>query len=73
MPDMRQMHINKYAKVAVMGCAVNGPGEAKEVDIGLAYGETNAVLFEKGKIISSVDQKEAVSILLKKLDDILEK
>ena len=38
-----------YLKVAVMGCAVNGPGEAREADIGIAFGETNAVVFRHGE------------------------
>ena len=42
-------------KIAVMGCAVNGPGEAKEADIGLALGRTNAVLFKKGEQIAAYD------------------
>jgi (E)-4-hydroxy-3-methylbut-2-enyl-diphosphate synthase len=39
----------RYLKVAVMGCAVNGPGEAREADIGIAFGKNNAVLFECGR------------------------
>ena len=40
-------------KIAVMGCAVNGPGEAREADIGIAFGSVNAVVFKKGEIIYS--------------------
>lgn len=47
--EQRLKGINKDIKIAVMGCAVNGPGEAREADIGIACGETNAVLFKKGK------------------------
>ena len=36
-------------KIAVMGCAVNGPGEAREADIGIAFGSVNAVVFKKGR------------------------
>lgn len=43
----------KYLRAAVMGCAVNGPGEAREADIGIAYGQTNAVIFERGELVSS--------------------
>jgi (E)-4-hydroxy-3-methylbut-2-enyl-diphosphate synthase len=64
-------NIKKYAKVAVMGCAVNGPGEAKEADIGLAFGRDNAVLFEKGEIKCSVKESEAVEMLLNRLNAIL--
>lgn len=44
---------NRPIKVAVMGCAVNGPGEAREADIGIAFGAVNAVVFKKGEIIYS--------------------
>ena len=64
-------HIGKYAKIAVMGCAVNGPGEAREADIGLAFGKDSAVLFEKGEAVKTVKENEAVGILLGRLEDIL--
>ncbi len=51
--------------VAVMGCAVNGPGEAREADLGAACGEGKAVLFMNGKIIRTVSESEIVSELLK--------
>ncbi len=63
--------ISTYAKVAVMGCVVNGPGEAKEADLGLAFGAHNAALFEKGIITQTVKEDEAVRILLEKLDELL--
>ena len=44
---------NKPLKVAVMGCAVNGPGEAREADIGIAFGSVNAVVFKKGELMYS--------------------
>lgn len=47
--EERLKGINKDIKVAVMGCAVNGPGEAREADIGIACGVDNAVLFKKGE------------------------
>lgn len=47
--EERLKGINKDIKVAVMGCAVNGPGEAREADIGIACGVNNAVLFKKGE------------------------
>lgn len=49
--------------VAVMGCAVNGPGEAKNADIGIAGGMKEALLFKKGEIIKKVPQEEVVAIL----------
>lgn len=44
-------------KVAIMGCVVNGPGEAKDADIGLAGGKKSGVIFEKGKIVKTVEEK----------------
>ena len=50
--------------VAVMGCAVNGPGEAKEADFGVACGEGKGVLFAKGQIVKTVSENEIVQELL---------
>lgn len=50
-------------KVAVMGCAVNGPGEAKDADIGIAGGDGCAVLFKKGEIIKKIPEDKIVEIL----------
>lgn len=55
--------LNNYdnpIKVAVMGCVVNGPGEAKEADCGIAGGKNCAVLFKKGKVISKLDYKDII-------------
>ncbi len=54
-------------KVAVMGCAVNGPGEAREADIGIAGGIKEGLLFKKGEIIKKVKQKEIVEVLKKEI------
>ncbi len=51
-------------KVAVMGCIVNGPGEAKEADIGIAGGEGIGILFKKGKLIKKIEQNKLVDALL---------
>ena len=56
-----------FLKVAVMGCEVNGPGEAKEADIGIAFGKGAGVIFKKGRIIKRVKEKEAVNAILKYL------
>lgn len=50
-------------KVAVMGCAVNGPGEARDADIGIAGGIQEGLLFKKGEIIKKVRQEEIVKVL----------
>ncbi|HWT26618.1 MAG TPA: flavodoxin-dependent (E)-4-hydroxy-3-methylbut-2-enyl-diphosphate synthase [Mobilitalea sp.] len=54
-------------KVAVMGCAVNGPGEAKEADIGIAGGRGEGLLIKKGEIIRKVPEKELLSALREEL------
>ncbi len=57
-------NIKKPITVAVMGCVVNGPGEAKEADIGIAGGDGCAVLFKKGEIIRKIKEEEIVEVLL---------
>lgn len=59
----------KTYKVAVMGCVVNGPGEAKEADIGIAGGKGEALLFKKGKIVKKINEKSIIPILLKEIKD----
>ncbi|MBQ9828328.1 MAG: flavodoxin-dependent (E)-4-hydroxy-3-methylbut-2-enyl-diphosphate synthase [Lachnospiraceae bacterium] len=51
-------------KVAVMGCAVNGPGEAREADLGIAGGKGEALLFSKGQIIKKVREDQVISVLM---------
>ncbi len=60
--------INKNIKVAIMGCAVNGPGEAKEADIGIAGGVNEVLLFKKGRIIRKIPQEQAVEELIKEIE-----
>lgn len=55
-------------KVAIMGCVVNGPGEAKEADIGIAGGDGKAILFKKGKVVRKIDQENIVTELLDEID-----
>ena len=59
---------NKQLKVAVMGCAVNGPGEAREADIGIAGGDGCAIIFKKGEILKKVPENMVVEELLKEID-----
>lgn len=56
---------NRKYKVAVMGCIVNGPGEASSADIGIAGGEKEALIFKRGKIISKISENEIISTLIK--------
>jgi (E)-4-hydroxy-3-methylbut-2-enyl-diphosphate synthase len=58
------LKITKPIKVAVMGCIVNGPGEAKDADIGIACGKGRAVLFKKGKKIRTIEEKDFVRVLM---------
>lgn len=56
-------------KVAVMGCAVNGPGEAKEADIGIAGGKGEGLLIKKGEIVKKVPEEQLLSVLKEELDN----
>lgn len=59
---------DKKIKVAVMGCVVNGPGEAREADIGIAGGDGCAVLFKKGEILRKVPEAKILPALLEEID-----
>lgn len=61
-------NIDKPIKVAVMGCAVNGPGEAREADIGIAGGDGEGLIFKKGEIIRKVPENKLLEELEKELD-----
>ncbi|MEG1547188.1 MAG: flavodoxin-dependent (E)-4-hydroxy-3-methylbut-2-enyl-diphosphate synthase [Clostridia bacterium] len=61
----------RYLKVAIMGCAVNGPGEAREADIGIALGEGNGVIFKKGQKLMAATLDEAVAELIRQAKDML--
>ncbi len=58
----------KKIKVAVMGCVVNGPGEAREADIGIAGGDGCAMLFKKGEVLRKIDEKDIVKELLAEIE-----
>lgn len=55
-------------KIAIMGCVVNGPGEAREADIGIAGGKGLGIIFKKGRVIKKVPQAQLVEILLAEID-----
>lgn len=59
-------------RIAVMGCPVNGPGEAREADVGLAGGKGKAILFVKGKVLKKVGPDEAVEALMEEVDKLVE-
>jgi (E)-4-hydroxy-3-methylbut-2-enyl-diphosphate synthase len=55
-------------KVAVMGCVVNGPGEAREADVGIAGGRGTGILFKKGRMIEKLPEKELLSRLVREVE-----
>jgi (E)-4-hydroxy-3-methylbut-2-enyl-diphosphate synthase len=55
-----------------MGCVVNGPGEAKEADIGIAGGKGVGVLFRKGKVVRKLKEKDFVSVLVREIHGMTE-
>lgn len=60
--------IKKDIKLAVMGCAVNGPGEARDADIGIAGGEGCALLFKKGEIVRKIKEDEIIPVLISEIE-----
>ena len=55
-------------KVAIMGCVVNGPGEAKEADIGVAFGKKQGLLFKSGRRVRKIAFSDCVTVLLKEME-----
>ncbi len=68
----RSITTNRRLTVALMGCAVNGPGEAKHADIGVACGNREGLLFRKGEIIKKIPQEEIVETLVKEIKEMLD-
>lgn len=66
--EKRAANIDKPIKIAVMGCAVNGPGEAREADIGIAGGKGEGLIFKKGEIVKKVPQDRLVDELMKEIE-----
>lgn len=66
--DQKVKHLDLPIKIAVMGCVVNGPGEAREADIGIAGGKGFGLLFRKGEIIRKVPEGELFTALLKEIE-----
>ena len=64
--------ITSSPKIAIMGCIVNGPGEAKEADIGVAGGRGQGVLFKKGKVVKKFPENELADILIKEIRKMVE-
>lgn len=68
--EKRLENIDKDIKVAVMGCVVNGPGEAREADIGIAGGKGEGIIFKKGQIIKKVKEEELISALMEEIENL---
>ncbi len=66
--EQELLKIKKPVKVAVMGCVVNGPGEAKDADVGIACGKGRAVLFKKGEQIATIQEKDFVRVLMEEVE-----
>lgn len=66
--EKKLSHIKKTIKVAIMGCPVNGPGEAREADIGIAGGKGEGLIFRKGEIIKKVKEENLLEELLKEIE-----
>ena len=62
------MSTSSPIKVAIMGCVVNGPGEAREADIGIAGGDGNGILFRRGKVVKKFPQEKLVEVLLAEVE-----
>jgi (E)-4-hydroxy-3-methylbut-2-enyl-diphosphate synthase len=69
--EQRLAHIKEPVTVAVMGCVVNGPGEAREADVGIAGGKGVGLLFKHGEILRKFDEKELADVLVKEVEEIV--
>jgi (E)-4-hydroxy-3-methylbut-2-enyl-diphosphate synthase len=69
--NTRLPHKKGYLKIAVMGCAVNGPGEARDADIGVAFGDGNGILFEKGQQVYHGAADEVIERLIERANEML--
>jgi (E)-4-hydroxy-3-methylbut-2-enyl-diphosphate synthase len=68
--ENRTRNISKEIKVAIMGCEVNGPGEARMADIGIAFGKYDVLLFKKGEIVKKIGKEEALEVLIDEIEKI---
>ncbi len=66
--ERRLLNCNKPITVAVMGCAVNGPGEASAADVGIAGGNGEGLLFRKGEVLRKVPQEQLVDVLMSEIE-----
>jgi (E)-4-hydroxy-3-methylbut-2-enyl-diphosphate synthase len=66
--EKRLAGMKEYLKIAIMGCVVNGPGEAAEADIGIAGGRGQGILFKQGKSVKKVKEGELLEVLLREIE-----
>jgi (E)-4-hydroxy-3-methylbut-2-enyl-diphosphate synthase len=62
--------ISKPIKVAVMGCVVNGPGEAKDADVGIACGKGKGAIFKKGEVVGTAEEKDFLEALMAEINSL---
>jgi len=67
--EAKTRHLKSPLKIAVMGCVVNGPGEAKAADVGIAGGDGKGILIKKGKIIKTVNEEDLEQALLDEIEE----
>ncbi|UCG14284.1 MAG: flavodoxin-dependent (E)-4-hydroxy-3-methylbut-2-enyl-diphosphate synthase [Deltaproteobacteria bacterium] len=68
--EKRLLHVKSALKVAIMGCVVNGPGEAREADVGVAGGRGQGILFKKGEVVAKIPESQLMSRLLDEIHSI---
>ena len=66
--EARVHHFKKPIKIAIMGCVVNGPGEAREADIGIAGGKGLGILFKKGTVVRKVPEADLIETLIDEIE-----
>ena len=71
--EKRLKTVKKPLTVAVMGCVVNGPGEAREADIGIAGGKKKGLLFKKGKVVKSLREEDLLDSLMEEIEGLCDK
>ncbi len=71
--ERRLSGMKEYLKIALMGCVVNGPGEAAEADIGIAGGRHTGLLFKKGEIVRKIKEEEFVDVLVDEINSMISK
>ena len=70
--EERLRGLEEPIEVAVMGCIVNGPGEARGADVGIAGGNGEGLIFRKGEVVRKVKEEDLLSELFREIDAILE-